>query len=104
VLMTLGQRSPITQRELARVAGIDPRNAVPIIDALERRGFLERRPDPSDRRRHAVVLTPAGRDLMQELQAAGASLEVEMLRDLTDAERRTLTSLLLRVFLSMTEG
>src|SRR5437660_8660806 len=52
VLSALAQLGAQSQHQLARAVGVDPRNAVPIVDALEHRGLLQRRPDPADRRRH----------------------------------------------------
>ncbi len=33
-----------------------------LVDALERRGYVERRPDPADRLAALVVITERGRD------------------------------------------
>ena len=99
MLMTLDQAGPATQQGLSRAVGVDPRNAVSVIDALERRGLVERRPDPTDRRRHAVALTAAGRTAIHDLRRAGELVEERMLDCLTPNERtglhRTLRKLLL---------
>ena len=54
MLMALAPLAAASQQQLSRAVGVDPRNAVPIIDALQHRGLLERRPDPADRRRHTA--------------------------------------------------
>src|SRR5215467_5585262 len=87
VLMTLDQRGPTSQQELSRLVGIDPRNAVPVIDVLERRGLIARGVDAADRRRHAVSLTPTGRTTVEELGEAGDQLEREFLSALSASER-----------------
>jgi DNA-binding MarR family transcriptional regulator len=94
VLLVLREHGPLPQQRLSRAIGIDPRNAVPIIDALENRLLVDRRPDPEDRRRYAVALTGAGRRLMERLGEAGAHLEAEMLEPLSGAEQATLQKLL----------
>jgi DNA-binding MarR family transcriptional regulator len=98
VLMALEAAGTATQQQLSRAVGVDPRNAVPVIDALERRRLVERRPDPLDRRRHAVALTAAGRDAVATLRRAGEEVEERMLDCLTATERtalqRTLRKLL----------
>jgi DNA-binding MarR family transcriptional regulator len=94
VLLVLGEYGALPQQRLSRMIGIDPRNAVPIIDALERRLLIDRRPDPEDRRRYAVVLTAVGRRLMEQLGESGAYLEAEMLEPLSRAEQATLRKLL----------
>lgn len=102
VLMALGQLGATSQRELSRLVGIDPRNAVPVIDLLEDRGLIQRRPDPVDRRRNAIVLTSAGRAVMNDLGRAGTSLEEDMLGSLSDRERRALHRLLRKLFREVT--
>lgn len=94
VLMALDQRGATSQQELSRLVGIDPRNAVPVIDVLERRGLIDRGVDTADRRRHAVSLTPTGRATLDELRQAGDQMEREFLSGLSPSERRTLHGLL----------
>ncbi|MGD0699614.1 MAG: MarR family transcriptional regulator [Trebonia sp.] len=53
---------PMTLAQLAEAHGVDRPYATIIVDKLERLGFVERRPHPSDRRSKIVSLTPAGRE------------------------------------------
>jgi DNA-binding MarR family transcriptional regulator len=46
--------------ELSDHLHIAPRSTTEVVDALEDRGFIERRPDPDDRRATLVALTPEG--------------------------------------------
>jgi DNA-binding MarR family transcriptional regulator len=98
MLTVLNQAGAISQQQLSRAVGVDPRNAVPVIDVLQQRHLVERQPDPADRRRHAVALTPAGRAVIDELRRAGEQVEQQLLDCLTPAERaaqhRTLRKLL----------
>jgi DNA-binding MarR family transcriptional regulator len=55
--------------ELAEHLRIAPRSATEVVDALEDRGLVKRRPDPEDRRATLVTLTPTGED-------AGAAIRV----------------------------
>jgi MarR family transcriptional regulator, transcriptional regulator for hemolysin len=66
VLAHLGDGGPLTQVELARRIGTSRGHIGVQIDALEARGALERRPDPSDRRVWNVTLTPAGQELWRK--------------------------------------
>src|SRR3989442_11417441 len=97
VLMALGQLGATSQQQLAKVTGIDPRNAVPIIDQLEEGGLLTRGPDPEDRRRHSISFTPNGTEAMRRLRRAGDAAERELLSGLTGAEREQLHRLLLKL-------
>jgi DNA-binding MarR family transcriptional regulator len=101
VLLVLGEHGALPQQRLSRMIGIDPRNAVPIIDSLEARLLVERRPDSEDRRRYAVALTAAGRRLMERLGESGAHLEAEMLEPLSRAEQATLRQLLQKLMTTL---
>ncbi|HEY2593709.1 MAG TPA: MarR family transcriptional regulator [Chloroflexota bacterium] len=60
---------PISMRELARRLGSDPSNVTGLIDRLEARGLVERRPDARDRRIKGLALTAAGARLRERLFA-----------------------------------
>ena len=60
---------PMTLREIARAAEIDPPAATVGVDKLEARGLVHRTPHPDDNRRKLVHLTDAGRDAAQRGQA-----------------------------------
>ena len=53
---------PLSLSGLAEALGVDAPYATLIVDTLEERGLVERRPDPGDRRRKQVELTPAGKE------------------------------------------
>lgn len=57
---------PRSQRELAHGSGVTEQTMSRIIVRLERLGYVERRPHTDDRRRHEVLLTPAGRAALSE--------------------------------------
>jgi MarR family transcriptional regulator, organic hydroperoxide resistance regulator len=60
---------PISMRELAERLKSDPSNLTGLIDRLEARGLVERRPDPTDRRIKGLALTAAGAQLREKLFA-----------------------------------
>lgn len=81
-----------SQRELSQALGLDPSNAVSLIDDLEDLGLVQRTPDPQDRRARVVRATNAGlatlpdavtdseAGLDQALGTLGASDRVELRR------------------------
>lgn len=54
--------APMTLREIAKAAEVDPSAATVAVDRLERRGLAERRAHPGDKRSRLVHLTDAGKD------------------------------------------
>src|SRR5258708_14943864 len=98
VLMVLQQLEAVSQQQLSRLVGVDPRNVVAVLDVLERERLIRRRAHPTDRRRHTVSLTPAGRQLLADLGLAGERIEDELLNQLSPAERDSLHQLLLKLF------
>src|SRR6266576_3245821 len=90
---------PISMRELAERLKSDPSNVTGLIDRLEARGLVERRPDPKDRRIKGLALTPAGARLRERLFARLyaaprpiAELSERDLRILTDVLQRILSA------------
>ena len=93
-LRLLQQHEPTSQQTLAAGLGVDRSVIVGIVDHLESLGAVERRPDPRDRRRHALHLTDAGRDLIKRADAIAGQLQEQRLAPLTAPQRRDLLTLL----------
>lgn len=70
---------------------------VAIVDELERRGLVERRPHPTDRRIRALYLTGDGRKLLARGRRIAMEHEEELMRGMSEADRRRLVALLQRV-------
>ncbi|NEE00066.1 MarR family winged helix-turn-helix transcriptional regulator [Phytoactinopolyspora halotolerans] len=97
VLSALDDFGALSQQQLADSLDFDKSNLVARIDDLEHRGLVARTKDPADRRRNKVELTPAGQKLVDELQTAALESQRGFLDMLSQAEQRTLVSLLRRV-------
>ncbi|MFI7481356.1 MarR family winged helix-turn-helix transcriptional regulator [Kocuria sp. M1R5S2] len=87
----------LTQRELSQFLVLDPSQIVAILDELERRGAVERRTDPRDRRSKVIAPTPAGRNLYAQAKALVGVSTSESLSPLSDEERQELSRLLRKV-------
>jgi DNA-binding MarR family transcriptional regulator len=94
VLMALAETGPVCQRYLAEVIGIDPRNVVPILDALEARDLVGRETDSTDRRRRLIELTDAGRQAVAKLGALGDQAERELLASVPRPDQESLRRIL----------
>jgi DNA-binding MarR family transcriptional regulator len=81
-------RSPVrTQAALADSIGADKTRIIPTLDELQQKGFIERRPDPGDRRVRLLEITPAGREVKNAVQRAIQRAEERWLSELTAQER-----------------
>jgi DNA-binding MarR family transcriptional regulator len=85
---------PVSQGELARRLGVDRTTMVALIDDVERRGWVERRTDPSDRRRNVVELTASGRDTLERARRASDEAEQEFLAPLSAADAQAFRRML----------
>jgi DNA-binding MarR family transcriptional regulator len=87
VLIAL-DRSPIrTQAVLAEAIGADKTRIIPTLDELQAQGFIERRPDPDDRRARLLTLTSAGREVKDAVQTAIQRGEERWLGTLSSGDR-----------------
>ncbi len=71
------------------------------IDRLEQQGLVERQRDDEDRRRVMVVLTDAGRELIDEAMDANVAILADTLEGLTDDERETLVAVLRKLLVRL---
>ncbi len=69
ILIRLEQQPGLLQKELADLLEVEPITVARLIDRLEARGMVERRPDPMDRRCWRLHLTDASRPLMNEIDS-----------------------------------
>lgn len=93
-LMKLWEQGELSQNQLGRLTAMDPNTTQGVIQRLERRGYVERRPDPEDRRRKTLALTPAGHTLASTLVEQGLQISELTLAPLDASERRQFLSLL----------
>ena len=83
-----------TQQQLGETLHLDKNNCVILLNDLEEDGYVERRRDPRDRRRHLVEMTPVGEKALGRAEAKLETLEDEVIGELNSEERATLRELL----------
>ena len=101
VLATLCSRDGMNQRELADHLVKDRPNITRMLDKLQRKGWVERQPDPADRRVHRLHATAEGHDLMAQLSPQVLALRQRMFSELSPEEQAALRDLLDRLFVSL---
>ena len=87
VLTALAEQSVRTQAALAQAINADKSRIIGVLDHLQQRDLISRRPDASDRRVHLLSLTPAGDRLRRSVQAAIRDSEEDVLATLPPADR-----------------
>lgn len=98
VLTLIAHNPGITSRQLCAALDILPPNLVGMIKSLDKRGLIERRPHPTDRRAQGLHLSPTGKTLQKSAQATATQLEIDVASRLSAQELDTLKDLLHRVY------
>ena len=97
VLAHLARSEGSSQAALADILDIEPITLVRLLDRLEDAGWVERRPDPDDRRVRRLFLTETARPLMEQFEQLASETREASLAGLTPEERQQLVDLLMRV-------
>jgi DNA-binding MarR family transcriptional regulator len=97
VLNVLVEQGPLSQQHISRLLAIDRTTVVALVDALETKDLVGRRPDPSDRRKNLVNLTEDGRKIHRQARPAVDEVEQTFLAPLSESERKALRRLLITV-------
>ena len=97
VLMLIQAHEAESQQQVVRRLGIDRTTMVELIDVLEDKGLVTRRPDAADRRRKVLELTPKGRTTLPRATRASDQAEQQLLAGLDESERTMLRDLMRRI-------
>ena len=97
ILAGLEQHGPSSQADLGRNTGIDRSDVVATVNELVTKGFVRRDPDPDDRRRNIITLTPNGCGALEQLDRVVHGAQDRMLAPLSPDERSTLVALLAKL-------
>ncbi|MDH4163608.1 MAG: MarR family transcriptional regulator [Nitrospirota bacterium] len=98
ILLSLWEKDGRTQQEIADKTCKDKANITRFIDDLERAGYVSRKPDHKDRRKHAVHLTSRGKELRKELMPIVRDLWKSINRGISPRELATTTKILTSIF------
>jgi MarR family transcriptional regulator, lower aerobic nicotinate degradation pathway regulator len=97
LLAALEEFGPASQAALGRRTSIDRSDVVAVLNDLAARGLIQRSPDPDDRRRNVITITPAGTEQLRALDEVVAGVQEKLLAPLSPADRTRLVRLLTAV-------
>jgi DNA-binding MarR family transcriptional regulator len=87
LMIQLDPAKPVTMVALAAARDCDPSNITGLVDKLEMKGYIQRRPDPKDRRVRMIAVTEVGSKVRtQLLSRPDKKILYRILRDLVDGD------------------
>lgn len=97
VLARLGEEDGISQKDLAFRVSKDQTNVTRILDQLERKGLIVRKPNPEDRRSYLPFVTEEGRRLYEKLVPIEEEVVAAVTAGISPEETDALIKLLARI-------
>lgn len=97
----LWNQGEMSQQELADQLQKDKNSVTRLVDAIERKGFVVRRQNTSDRRSNTLVLTEQAEKLKADAKQKGISILDKMLEGISEDELRTFLTTLRKLSLNM---
>jgi MarR family 2-MHQ and catechol resistance regulon transcriptional repressor len=96
-LEVLAERGPSRSQALAEALRLDKSTTTRVVDALVRKGYVERLPDPEDARAVSLRITREGRKLYEKINGELIEQQLDLLRDLDPRVRAGATELIQRL-------
>lgn len=97
VLAYLSRQDGMMQTELARLLDVGKVTLGGLVDRLEASNWVERRPDPTDRRAKRIYLTTAAQKLLVDMRSAEDAMNARILRAISVKQRAELLELLQKI-------
>lgn len=100
ILFKLEHSPGLTQNQLAALVEVEPITVARLIDRLEAKGMVERRPDPNDRRAWRLYLRPAAEPMLEEIARVREDMRQLLLGDTVSPEAAAQAEATLRLMKS----
>ena len=97
ILMLVAHNRDATQKQLSQALAVSAPNVTALIDRMNERDLLKRVRNENDRRSQQLRLTRKGAALVREVHEVSLTMERDLLRHLSEAERAMLVELLQKV-------
>lgn len=101
VIKNLDQHNDLNQSEMADLIGKDQPTLTRITDLLCKKGYVERRPHPSDRRSFILHLTEQGKEKVTEWSPKMAQIRMKAWENLTESDYRQLKRILNTIYTNL---
>jgi MarR family transcriptional regulator for hemolysin len=103
ILIWLERQPGISQKELSEILEVEPITVARLIDRLEARGMVERRPDPRDRRIWRLHLLGPARDVLHEIDHHRADMTRIVTVGIDEGSVEIMTEALMRMKATLTQ-
>jgi DNA-binding MarR family transcriptional regulator len=103
ILIWLERQPGLSQKELSELLEVEPITVARLIDRLETRGMVERRPDPKDRRIWRLHLRPPAHAMLREIDHQREEIRAMVTAGLDSATIETMTEALLTMKTTLTQ-
>lgn len=103
ILIWLHRQPGISQKELSEILEVEPITVARLVDRLEARAMVERRPDPRDRRIWRLHLCPPARDVLQEIDRHRADMTSIVTAGIDETSIEIMTEALMRMKATLTQ-
>ena len=97
ILVRLHRQPGLSQIEMAAICEVEPITVGRLVDRLEARGLIERRPDPADRRIRRLHLLPASEPILALIDGYRAEVNDYLLSGVSAEARETVVNVLLHM-------
>jgi len=104
ILARVERQPGLSQSELAAICEVEPITVARLVDRLEKRGLLERRPDPNDRRIWRLHNLPTARPILDEINAYREQLVTDIDAQIGPATREAMVDTLLTIRAQLSAG
>jgi MarR family transcriptional regulator, transcriptional regulator for hemolysin len=101
ILIWLERQPGLSQKELAELLEVEPITVARLIDRLEVRGMVERRPDPKDRRIWRLHLCPPAHGVLREIDRQRQQMRALLIGGLDETTIDTMTEALITMKLTL---
>ena len=101
ILIWLERQAGLSQKELAEILEVEPITVARLIDRLEARGMVERRPDPKDRRIWRLHVCPPAYPVLREIDRQREQMRALVTGGLDEATIDTMTEALITMKMTL---